>query len=112
MTHTQASPLLLVESDPSSRAALETILSRRHHVNAFDTGAAAMRFLALGDMPCLILCVPRDGDDSADFRAAQQNSPEWLSIPTVMFSAQNAALSSAFVDALLALAGRHCEVVQ
>ena len=112
MTHTGASPLLLVESDASSRAALETILSRRHLVSAFDTGAAAMRFLALGDMPCLILCVLRDGDDSADFRAAQQNSPEWLSIPTVMFSAQNAALSSAFVDALLALAGRHCEVVQ
>ena len=44
MTQTQASPLLLVESDPSSRAALETILSRRHLVNAFDTGAAAMRF--------------------------------------------------------------------
>ena len=111
MTHVDSSRLLLIESDAASRATLALILRRRHLVVEFGTSADALEHLALGEMPCLILCVLRDGDDSATFRSAQVADPEWLAVPTVMFSAHT-ELSDAFVDALFVLAGRHCVTVQ
>jgi len=112
MTHVSSAPLLLVESDKVSRAALAELLRRRHLVSEVESGAAALHHLSLGAMPCMILCVLRDGDDSGGFRIAQQADPLWSAVPTVMFSAQSQNLSDAFVDALLTLAGRHCETLQ
>ncbi len=112
MNHLSPAPVLLVESDSVSRLALGDILRRSHRVNEVETGAAAILHLGLGEMPCMILCVLRDGDDSASFRTAQQEDPQWRAVPTVMFSAGKQPMTDAFIDALLLLAGRHCETVQ
>ena len=53
--------------------------------------------------------VIRAGDDSGEFRSAQQAEPKWASIPTILFSGQAGAPSTALLDTLLTLVGRHCE---
>jgi hypothetical protein len=61
----------------------------------------------------LIRCVLlHDDDSSSSLRLAHQSDPTWHTVPIAMFSIQAGGLSEVFMDALLTLAGRHCEVLQ
>jgi CheY-like chemotaxis protein len=109
MAPQSSEPVLLVESDLDARNAMASILRTRHAVTDVGTGAAALEWLAAGDLPCIIMFVLRAGDDSGEFRNAQQAEPKWASIPTILFSAQAGAPSTVLLDTLLTLVGRHCE---
>jgi CheY-like chemotaxis protein len=103
-------PVLLVDSDAVARAAFSALLTGAHYaVTTVRSGAEALQHLALGNMPCLIMFVLRETDDSVSFRAAQQANPTWVAVPTVLFSAPTKPGPQALISALLTIVGRHCE---
>ena len=109
MTPTQSEPLLLVDSDEPGRSSMIDLLrNERYAVTALGSGTLALEYLALGTMPCLIMFVLRDGDDSVSFRRAQQDNKTWSAVPTVLFTAEAGPVSAAVTHTMLTLVGRHC----
>ena len=80
--------VLLVEDNPDSNAALETLLSAHGFdvVNAFN-GQEAIDRLREGPRPCLILLdVMMPVKDGRAFRAEQLADPAFAAIPVIVFS--------------------------
>lgn len=101
--------VLLVESDSSARAILAALLRARFDVAEFVSGSAALKWLARGNIPGVIVFVRRAGDDSEAFFTIQRGAAAWAAIPTVKFSAESARLTPDFVSVLVALAEKHCQ---
>ena len=108
--------MLLVHANAVSRAALAGLLqANRYAVAGFSTSAEGLRYLANEPLPCLILYILTGVDDgSMEFRAAQMADPSFAAVPIIMCTAQEVGggpRHRSFIDALLALVGRHCDHV-
>jgi len=109
--------VLLVHADAASRGVVADLLrAARFTVEGVSSATEALATLAADPAPCIILYGMTGPDDgSVDFRSAQLAEPEFAAVPLVMWTVPNPVARSPdkkFIEALLALVGRHCAETQ
>jgi hypothetical protein len=107
---------LIEPNAPSRRSLVEALEARRYAVSGVSSGADGLGLLHGGFVPCLIIYILSDGDDSQGFLSARLAAPGFSKLPIVLYSGEeireasiaDGVLPDPLLGALLTLVGRHC----